>query len=457
MNPTSADTFEMLSHEIITVCGHLHGGEYRLIELIRRLEALRPWRGSGCSEGCNEGLSEGRIDGYAEMPDCAHWLSAHCEMDLVTAREKVRIAHALDDLPLIREAFRTGELSYSKVRALTRIAEGATEAELIERARHTTAEHLAQWVRAARQAEHLSAPGGALDADRHRYLDYHFAADGSVVFEGRLPAEQGALLLQALERARDWLFAEEEPNPDKRINGPVPPEAVPGKTFPKASRADALALIGERFLARPPEPDEGLNTADRFLITVHAPAEALPEYAAINPEDPPEFEDGAVAAPESVRRLCCDAAVVRILESGEGEPLDVGRRTRVIPPAIRRALKRRDGGCTFPGCTNTRFVDGHHIQHWADGGETRLDNLVSLCRFHHRLVHEGGYYIVRDGAAFRFFRGDGLEIRTVTASMQEALARARRESWRSVGEPPQGPTAPAWQARGYRQHLAQPP
>ena len=449
MDRTPPETFEALAYEIITVCGHLHGGEYRLIELIRRLEALRPWRRDESGTGLGAG--------QREMPSGAHWLSVHCDMDLVTAREKIRIAHALDDLPLIREAFRTGELSYSKVRALTRIAEWSTEADLIERARHTTAEHLAKWVRAARQAEHLSAPGGALDASRHRYLDYRFASDGSVVFEGRLPAEQGALLLQALERARDWLFAEEEPDPGKRINGPVPPEVVPGKTPSTASRADALALIGERFLARPPEPDEGLNTADRFLVTVHAPAEALPEYAGIDPEDPPEFEDGAVAAPESVRRLCCDAAVVRILETGEGEPLDVGRRTRVIPPSIRRALRRRDGGCTFPSCSNTRFVDGHHIEHWADGGETRLDNLVSLCRFHHRLVHEGGYYIVRDGAAFRFFRGDGFEVRLVTASMQEALARARRERSGGCQHQSHGSTMTAWQVRGYRQGSARPP
>ena len=191
MDRTPPETFEALAYEIITVCGHLHGGEYRLIELIRRLEALRPWRRDESGTGLGSG--------QREMPSGAHWLSVHCDMDLVTAREKIRIAHALDDLPLIREAFRTGELSYSKVRALTRIAEWSTEADLIERARHTTAEHLAKWVRAARQAEHLSAPGGALDASRHRYLDYRFASDGSVVFEGRLPAEQGALLLQRSE------------------------------------------------------------------------------------------------------------------------------------------------------------------------------------------------------------------------------------------------------------------
>jgi hypothetical protein len=91
--------------------------------------------------------------------------------------------------------------------------------------------------------------------------------------------------------------------------------------------------------------------------------------------------------------------------------LDVGRKTRVIPPAVRRGLKVRDRGCRFPGCTNTRFVDGHHITHWADGGATRLDNLVLLCRHHHRLLHEGGYYVVRDGPRFIFCQGDGELVR----------------------------------------------
>jgi len=83
--------------------------------------------------------------------------------------------------------------------------------------------------------------------------------------------------------------------------------------------------------------------------------------------------------------------VLGIREDEIGEPLSIGRKTRAIPPAMRRALRFRDGGCRFPGCTNDKFVDGHHIQHWADGGETSLDNLVLLCRHHHHLVHEGGF------------------------------------------------------------------
>jgi hypothetical protein len=100
----------------------------------------------------------------------------------------------------------------------------------------------------------------------------------------------------------------------------------------------------------------------------------------VDPDDPPSIEGGSVIAPDTVRRLACDASIVPLIESARGEPLAIGRRTRTISPAMRRALKRRDGGCRFPGCTNTRFVDGHHIEHWADGGETRLDNLVLLCR-----------------------------------------------------------------------------
>ncbi len=431
MDQAPSDTFESLAGAIVSLCGSIHGAEFRLIELIRRMEALKPWN--------------------RERPDCAHWLNITCGMDLVTAREKVRIAHALDDLPQITAAFQDGELSYSKVRAITRIATWDTEDELIELARSTTAEHVAKLVRARRQADHLSAPGAALNAWTHRHLDYHVASDGSVVFEGRLPAELGAMLLKALEQASEWLRTEDQLEPWRAFADQVPDEAIPEKQQAPMRRADALAVLAERFLARVPEADEALATADRFLITVHASAEALPEHAAIDAEDPPLFEDGSVAAPETVRRLCCDAAVVRILESGDGEPLDVGRKTRVIQPSIRRALKRRDGGCRFPGCTHTRFVDGHHIVHWADGGATCLDNLVSLCRFHHRLVHEGGYYVVKDGQAFRFFRGDGYEIRGFDEALQglyATAARARLERARRGVRVPMGYSSRPLPGRG---------
>jgi hypothetical protein len=121
-----------------------------------------------------------------------------------------------------------------------------------------------------------------------------------------------------------------------------------------------------------------------------------------------ELEKGPSLAAESVRRLACDASVVRIVEDESGTPLDIGRKTRSIPPAIRRALNARDRGCRFPGCTHSRYVDGHHIRHWANGGETKLSNLLTLCRFHHRQVHEGRVAVqVLDDGAVRFVKPGG--------------------------------------------------
>ena len=128
-----------------------------------------------------------------------------------------------------------------------------------------------------------------------------------------------------------------------------------------------------------------------------------------------EIESGPSLAAQTARRLSCDASLVTIVEDESGQPLDVGRKTRSIPPAIRRALRSRDAGCRFPGCTHTRFLDGHHIRHWADGGETKLSNLVMLCRFHHRQVHEGRVDVrMLDDGALRFTgaRGQRFERRT---------------------------------------------
>ncbi len=168
-------------------------------------------------------------------------------------------------------------------------------------------------------------------------------------------------------------------------------------------QADALAMMAEAFLATDPHPG---GSGDRHLVAVHVDAQVLAGDA----EGRCELEDGPALAAETARRLGCDAAVVAIVEDERGTPLDVGRKTRSIPPAIRRALQVRDGGCRFPGCSNRRFVDGHHIRHWPAGGETSLANLALLCRRHHRAVHEGGYTIEATGDPHhpvRFRRPDG--------------------------------------------------
>ncbi len=353
MNPSTSD-LDALTDEITTLCGHLDAAEFRLLELIRELDERAPW-------------------GFWEMKSCAHWLNWKCGIALGAAREKVRVAHALAGLPQTSAALREGRLSYSKVRAITRIASAENESSLVEIALAATAAHVEKIVQKYRLVERLQAADAAAALHESRSLTYYWAADGALVLHGRLTPEQGAVLIQALERAER--------------NGESPREES------RESRsADALALLAEQSLSSP-------SAAADIQITVHVSAETLRSDGGIDPDDPPALEDGPVLAPQTVRRLACDASIVPIIESGHGEPLAIGRKTRVISSAMHRALKRRDGGCRFPGCTNTRFVDAHHIHHWADGGETRLDNLVFLCRHHHRLIHEGGFSITRsDGA-----------------------------------------------------------
>ena len=169
-------------------------------------------------------------------------------------------------------------------------------------------------------------------------------------------------------------------------------------------RADALTWMAERVF----EPGDAPAFApDRHEIGVHVEAEVLADGRAGRCE----IEHRTAIAAETARRLCCDAGIVPVVDGPNGEPLSVGRRTRSIPPAVRRALASRDRGCRIPGCPATHRLHGHHVKHWANGGETSLDNLILLCANHHRLVHEGGFDMQRlDDGAFRFTNPHGLAI-----------------------------------------------
>jgi hypothetical protein len=370
---------ERLGNEISELCAYIYAAEHRLLTLIREFDEQKGWE-------------------YLGFPNCASWLNFKCGIDMNTARERVRVAHALAKLPNVDKHFAEGAISYSKVRAISRVADATNEDYFLMNARHGTAYHVEKLVRKFRQARKLQDIDENTDPRRHRRLNYHYEADGELVIKGRFPAEHGALILKALEMALEKSFGEKKDSADHEEHGD---ESIP------ARRADALVEVAETYMNSEPVPNA---TADRYQVVVHVRADAADDQAAA--VHTPHIEDGPGVSAETSRRIACDCSLLRVDEDGGGEPLSVGRKTRSIPPAIRRALTLRDGGCRFPGCNHDRFVDGHHIVHWANGGETRLENLVLLCRHHHHLVHEGGFTCEksRDGEiAFRDPRNVVLE------------------------------------------------
>jgi len=345
------DAADKLGAEITELCSYIYAAESRLLTLIHEFDEKEYWAGQGlCS--------------------CAHWLNFKCGISMGAARERVRVAHALAGLPKISEGFSKGKLSYSKVRAITRIAEESNEDYLLMIAEHGTAHHVEKLVSKYRTAKRLQDAEIANEQYIKREVTHFYDHDGCLVIKARLPAEQGALIVKALEMAMDAAFLDVPAGTPDQDEEPTPIAA---------RRADALSNIAETYLNN---NESSGSTADRYQVIVHVGAA---------PGRDPHLEDGPHVPAGTSRRIACDSSIVTIKEDKTGEPLSIGRRSRTIPPPMRRALRVRDKGCRFPGCTNTRFVDGHHINHWADGGETSLDNLVMLCRHHHHLVHEGGF------------------------------------------------------------------
>lgn len=321
-----------------------------------------------------------------ECRDMAGWLSWKCGMSPVTAREQVRVARALDEYDLVREQFRQGRLTYSQVRAIVRAVTPGTEAALVELAQVSTAAQLEEITRAFRRTR--QAADDAAEA-RHaaRFLRYSWDDDGNLVGSFKLPAEEGAALIQAIETntSRESV-AEAGADGARDDHG--------------AARADTLVELVRAGAER----DPGRRAGEQSLVTLVVDASVLRADTAAPDGELGEcrVQDGPGLAAETARRIACDAAVVAVVEDGEGRILDLGRRARLPNAALRRALRRRDGHCQFPGCVNRR-VQAHHLWHWIAGGPTDLGNLVSLCRFHHRRVHEGGCRVFLDADGARHF------------------------------------------------------
>jgi hypothetical protein len=397
VDPPSIDD---LGDQIAELAAHIGAATYRLLALLRDFNRREGW-------SCG-------------FRSCAHWLSWRTGIDLGAAREKVRVARVLGDLPSLSRAMERGELSYSKIRALTRVASPENEGELLLLARAGTTAHVEKLVRAWRRCNRLEEIERANERHGHRSLQYHWDEDGMLILRARLDPEAGAAVLRALEAAETeiWQTELEQPSPEQ-------------------CRADALALVAEAALGAGLEGRH--RTADRYQVVVHVEAaEVAPPDQASRPRldiDGGVLEDGERVSAKTCRRLACDASLVPMLDGPEGEALSVGRKTRSIPPAIRRALDRRDGCCRFPGCSS-RFCDAHHVEHWADGGETRLDNLLLLCRRHHRAVHEEGFTVeLHAGGEARFRRPDGrlLPVSPPPPPLPEAPVQALQLAHRRSG------------------------
>ena len=354
-----------LDRAIVNLSARINAETYELLVLIRQFDERAGWLKWG-------------------LGNCAEWLHYRCDLSMNAAREKVRVAHALKILPEVAAAFAKGKLSYSKVRAMTRVASTHNEEDLLSFAVKTTTARLEERCRELRCGA-VDSLGGARRAFANRSLGVVRNAErGTMTITVELPMETGEVVAKALDKARD----------DSMSKAEFIDESW------SARQADALVAMASSYLSG--NAGQTRNTSDDYLVTVHVDQSALANG------------NGRSSLPiESVKRLCCDGHAVILGEDENGEPLNIGRKTRTVPTAIKRALMARDKCCAFPGCHHTRFVDAHHIQHWSAGGETSLDNLMLLCSRHHTLVHEGGFTLQRDYQNQWFFkRPDGRAVPT---------------------------------------------
>jgi hypothetical protein len=439
---------ERLEAQICELAGHIAAATCRFLVLLGDFDARRGWESW-------------------DMPSCAGWLSWKCQMSSGAAREHVRVARALRDLPVIRAEFGAARLSYAKVRALTRIATPATEQGLAEMARPMTGNQLERFARAHRE---VSRAGDAA-ARTWRRLSWRFDDDGSLSGTFRLPPLAGAVLLQALRAAAGDL--EHPHGAEAGTGGNAPAQADSAQADPQASAgtpaqagageppaapraapvtvtscaaADALLVIAEAFLAgqiaaasnpevyqvivhvgtgvlagvsaETPPPGQEPDHSPPGQEPDHSPPGQEPDHSPAgrvpgHPADPARchVEDGPAVSVATAQMLTCTAVLSWMRHDHDGTLLDAGRRRRKPGAALRRAARERDHcRCRYPGCESRR-VDLHHIQHWINGGRTCLENLLSLCRYHHMLVHDRGYLIAaRPGGDVTFCRPDGTAI-----------------------------------------------
>jgi hypothetical protein len=459
-------TTPALEDELVSLAGHLAAAHCRWLLLLAEFDARDGWGGPG-------------------MRSCAHWLAWRVGMSVRTALDQLRVARALATLPAITRSFAEGCISYSKVRAITRIATPDTEQPLLELALAGTAGHLERVVRLTRQAS--ARPDAEVS---QRSVRWYFDDEGYLHLTARLPAEQGAALVAALDGLVDELDRRPAPrsaerdqprtspnDPGQRSAERRPPTNTPNRPAQRSAerrpptntpnRPAQRSAERRRPRTRPAVPAQrsaergelstsantrATDSPTETTATRHAEpmsvrrADALVAMArglrATNPEivvhltvdrHEAQMERGPAVPVSTAERLACDARVRPLLNDRRGNPLYLGRTRRLVSKTLLAAVRFRDDHqCRFPGCTHTRWLHAHHIRHWLRGGATDIDNLVMLCEFHHQLVHDHGFQIRGRGTRVRFFAPNGQHI-PPAGPPTEGSSRALVELSKSCG------------------------
>jgi hypothetical protein len=326
------------------------------------------------------------------------WLSRLCGMSATSVADRLCVGKQLESLPKIAEALRTGEIGYQSTALLCHLrdqlgdkADLFDEDEMLQHARNYSVAHMRYLCRYAR---HVADPDGFFneaEADfTRRRLDISQMGDGMFCVDAILDPECGAAFRTALESLATRLGADDERSHKQRMADSV------GELVDHA--------MGEGRLPR----RNGVKPHINLTATLEGIKNELGAPAA-------DLELSLPISTRTLERIACDSTISRVLLA-DSMVIDVGRATRVVSAPTRRALRTRDEGCRWPGCD--RQVDWstpHHIVAWSRGGPTILSNLVLLCNFHHRLVHEGGWQVVKVGREFRFVPPDRVVFRRARA------------------------------------------
>ncbi len=336
--------------------GGLRGAtDAQLCSLIRAADVAQTWMS----------------DGARSLND---WVAARLRVRHSVARQLVSVARRLQDLPVLSRRFASGDLSLDQADAISRMATANTEEGLIEEALALSNIVLD---RIARKANPPSVSDERTVSDRRALWMQWNLDESELNMRANLPALEGEIVQKAVEDAANRIPV----NPETGLFDPFPARLADGLV-------EVCATTGDQTTVSPPQ------------ITVHADLEALvTEDAGVT-----ELGSGTLVPNETARRLSCDCVVETVVTDGR-VVVGVGRNTRTVPGWLRRLVCHRDGGhCQFPGCSNTAWIQVHHIQHWAQGGPTDLDNLILLCGFHHRFVHEHHWHITSNSQNQVVFR-----------------------------------------------------